>query len=400
MGGTIVQAIVAIVAGFYLARVLGPEIYGQFATAFAITGLALSLLTLRLNTLIFRARDDELDFSRRQLYLTAMTVESVVVGAITLASLGWFGLLGPWEVSLVLSQCGLHWVGMNKAFYERSMPYARLAVAETATIVASHVFAVGLAALGFGAGTLYMREIFAVTAQLAALWLIGGLRLYQLRLPQRAECLRLLREARSVWLEGVIDGSFQRIATLTANWLGDHRQVGLFFMAQSLAMKPNQLLSGATSRVAVNWFRHIDDPVERRRSRNRVLIMAIAPLSLAGILTFALSDSVIPLLLGPQWNEAAACLAAMSAVVVFQNPFEILRGYGMITRRTRLVLFARIVQYAGFAGAVLVGLIADFPVVVTLGLAVSAAYASAFVVLWLSFLLTEWQVWRPSSRAL
>lgn len=387
VGGTAIQSIVGLCASILLARLIGPEAFGRFAVVFATVGLSLAILTLRLPILITRATTDELSGPRGNVYLTVLFAETAAVGALSLAWLTSAGMMDQWALIIVVSQCLSHWLGANKAFYERTMRYRRLAAVETGTVVASHVLAVAAALGGAGEAALYLRELAAALLLLVGLAGCGGLTFRPLRWPSYGEIVMLIRDARSVWLDGVLEGSFQRLTILTASWVGGERETGYFFMAQSLAMRPHQLIAPFATRVAANWIRTIPDSDARRRSRDWLLGWAAGSLLVMAALVVLLADPVVPAILGSQWQGAVPVLIAMSGVIVFLTSFEILRVYGFVVRHDRDVLTSRIAQYGGFAATVVVAA-AVMPGVVALGLAVSIAFGAACAALWLNLART------------
>ncbi len=380
MAGTAVQAVAGLVASIVLARLVGPEGFGRFAVALATVGLTLNILSLRLSILITRATTQELAGHHGSLYFTALFTETLLAGCVSLVWLSLSGLWDIWTLLLVLSQCLAHWVGCNKAFYERAMAYAQLAMVETAAVLGGNAAAVFLALGGAGEAALYLRELIIGGFLFVTLGTCGALTFRPLRRISIAELSLLVREARSVWLDGVLEGGFQRLTTLAASLVSTDRETGYFFMAQSLAMRPHQLLAPLTTRVASNWYRTMPTGEERRRGRDQLLLLTGGLLVLCAVLMIWLADPLVPAVLGTQWQGAVPVLRAMAGIVVFLTLFEVLRIYAFVVRRERYVLMARIAQYTALAGFAV--LPAATSGVVTLGIAVSAAFTVAFFVLW------------------
>src|SRR6185369_2367153 len=144
---------------------------------------------------------------RRELYFFILLVETAVAAIASVIGLAAFGVLDKWTLILLFSQCLVHWAGVNKAFYEREMPYGRLGVIETVAATSSHAFAVALALLGAGESVLYCRELFSGLCILGALGAARAVTILPLRRPTVEELKGLLREARAVWLDGMLEGS-------------------------------------------------------------------------------------------------------------------------------------------------------------------------------------------------
>jgi O-antigen/teichoic acid export membrane protein len=374
----LVQAVVGFLAGLYLASQLGPEAFGRFAIVFALSGVALSIATLRIDVLIIRAPESEFTRDRQETYFSALAIETMSVGLLAAMAVALTGGSQVWDFLLVISQCALHWIGVNKAFFERGMPYKQLTMIEAGATLLGHLAAVALVAAGVGAAALYLREV---------LFAVGGLTLVRVRLPAWQQWRQLLRDARAVWLDAALEGSFQRITTLVASGLGTDRQVGHYFMAQSLAMRPNQLLGPATSRLAANWLRHLGHDQAQRSVLNRLLWWVTAPLAATAVVTLLFADPLVGIVLGENWLEATPVLQALLGVILFQTLFEILRTYTLVTRRMHLIMASRLAQYLGFAVTLGGTLLLPLPPMAALGIAASASFFLAFATLWCAIYL-------------
>jgi O-antigen/teichoic acid export membrane protein len=379
VGGTAVQAVVGLGANLLLARLLGPDAFGRFAVIMASTGLILSMLALRINVLILRAPGSDLGAERRDLYLSALAIETAVAMMLALASLLWSGGLDVWSAALVTSQCALHWIGVNRACFERNLPYKRLAVIETGATTFGQIAAVALALWGMGGVVLYLRELVVAAALAACLYAVGGLTFHRFRLPGWAEWAAILREARAGWLDGILEGGFQRLIVLLAAAYGNAQSVGCFFVAQSLAMRPNQFITPAVSRVAANWYRAKEDPIAQVRARKRLLYATAAGLIPLALGTALLADTIVPFVLGEKWRDAAPILQALCGVIAFQALFEVLRAYALTRSFGRHLIISRLVQFGALGvWLVIVGTAREITMSI-LGVAASIAFAAAFL---------------------
>ncbi|WP_338086895.1 oligosaccharide flippase family protein [Magnetospirillum aberrantis] len=346
-GATLAQAAVAFAANLVLVRYLPPEDFGRFALLQAGGALVMSVLSPRMATLIIRVPRDGMDAARERLLFSALTIEIVVLGAILL---GWALLLGytePADLGLLAALLLGHWTGHDRAFFERGMRFGRLAGIETATQVAAHLSAVAMVVAGSGATTLYVREMFTAVMTTASLAAIGGLTIRRPRLLSWAEWRWILREARGVWLDSMLENSFQRLTLVLVGGISGLHGAGLFAQANRLALVPHQLLQPLVTRVGGVWFGQEQDACQRRAMRGRMLAWLLPPLVVAAVGTWFLADPVVPFLFGPRWADAAPILSAMAGMVLFLTPFELMRSYAVTTKRVRLLLLARAAQYAG-----------------------------------------------------
>jgi len=377
--GNAVQALVAFAVNLVLVRYIVPEEFGRFAVILAGASVVFWVMSLRVNVLIIRLGDADYDERARDLYFSAITIEALAATLIILAWLAATGGLGLWETVLVAAVGVRHWTDLNKTFYERAMAYRKLALVETGAALGGHLTALALTLLGAGWVVLFIREAVISLLGVGGLAAVGGLTVRPVRLLTVADWRHLFREARGVWLDSVLEGSFQRWTILLAGWLDGDAAAGLFFQAQRLAVVPQQLLAPVVNRIMVNWFGRTENPLERVRGRNRLLRTIAAPLALAGILTALFADPVVPWLFGERWAGAADLFAAMCGMVAFFSLFETLKSYCLATRQAAKVLAGRVVQYAGLLVPAAAGFAGWLGAGVSLAIGLSTAYVLAFL---------------------
>lgn len=383
-GAAALQAAVGLAASIVLARLLEPEAFGRFAIVIATVSIVLTLLSLRLEFIVFRVPEEQLTSRLQDVYFSASLIETIVVALVAIGWLIWLRLGDIFSITLVVSQCLAHWLNVGRAFFERGMPYGKLAVIETTAAIGGHLTAVGIALAGGGIGALYLREAVSAGVLGCGLALVGGLTWRSFIWPTIAEWRRLLREISPIWLDAISEGLFQRLILMAAAWIGGERGAGWYFMAHSLAARPHQFLAPAVVRAASGWFRHHQaEKAARARGRDLLLAATVTPLALVAVVAFIFSDPLVPFVLGENWRGAASVFAALCGLIAFTTPFEILRVYGVIAMRTNVLLAGRLMQYVVVAiGFAALSLWQPIDVVVLAGL-VSASAAAAFAVLWL-----------------
>lgn len=387
--GQAVQAVVAFAANLVLVVYIAPADFGRFALILATASLVLSVLSLRVNTLIIRTREPDLTPDRQERYFSALTLETLAGAIVGLAWIQAAGFSGVWATVLVCVVCVRHWVEQNKAYFERQMPYVRLGLLETGSALAAHLASVVLVLLGFGPDALYWREVLLLALSTAGLACLRGLTWRRLRWLPMAEWRLLLREARGIWLDSALDAVYQRLVIQLAGVVGGDKGAGYFFQAQRLAVLPHVLITPLVGRMAATWFGRVDAP-DRRRGRDRLLSALALPLLVGAAIALFYADPLVPWLFGEPWRPTAPVFAAMSGLVLFMSLFEVLRTYCMITRQTRLLLAGRAAQYGGLVATLVVGVIAgDTPLVETLAVGVSVGFGAAFAVIWTTLAVRE-----------
>ena len=379
--GQVVQVIIAFAANLVLVRYIAPEGFGRFAITLATASLIVSLLSIRVNSLIIRVPDGELTRHLEELYFSYLTIETFVA---LIAGLVWIALAGnagSLEFFLVVLVCVQHWIHQNKSFFERGMPYVRLGLIETGCSVFANLATVCAAFAGVGVVALYIREFILTVTLFVSLAVLGGLTWRRLRWLSRTEWSDIIREGRGIWLDGVLEGSYQRIAILLAGLVGGDRGAGFFFQAQRLAILPNQLLSPLVGRLAVNLFGRENRPERRKQLRNRQLAMLVPILVLATVLTVLFAVPAVTWVFGATWIKSADLLVAFAGVIMFTSLFEILKSYCFITQSMRTLFLGRVAQYLMLGALPIlvgIGLVGDQTT--ALAISISLGWAAAFLV--------------------
>ncbi|WP_170958779.1 oligosaccharide flippase family protein [Magnetospirillum sp. 15-1] len=372
-GGNAAQAAAGFAANLLLVRFVVPEDFGRFPVILATVNLALVMASLRTNILIIRYPEAGLDSRRLAVYHSISVIETILV---TLGAALWLALAedaGPLELSLLAAIGLAHWLNLNKAFFERSMAYGRIAICETATSLTGHAVSVVAVLTGLGALSLYLREIVAALVQAAALGRASALTLHPLVWPSAAEWRGVLAEARGAWADGVLEGALARVVILCTAALGGERAAGLLAQAQRLAGVRHQVLAPMVTRVAGTWFGQTTDAGEKTAGRRRLLVMVALPLAIAAAGAVLFADPVVPWLFCENWRAAAPLLAALGGFILFNTLFEIGRSYALAGGLTLPLMAGRLCQYGGLGLGL--ALAADPAMGAALGLSVAAIAA-------------------------
>ena len=389
VGGQIIQAVVGFGVNLVLVRYLAPEEFGRFAIILAGAALVYSILSLRTETMVIRVSVDQLTDGAKDRYFGAALIETVLATSVICIWMMVTSSSGNWEIGLVLAIGLRHWMFQNKAFFERTMPYRKLALIETLVATASHFVALGLVLCGVGWSVLFIREIFLSIAGLLGIWAIGGLSLRKFKFPSLADWQLLFNEARGMWLDAALENGLARLTILFVGLLGGDRAAGFFFQALRLANLPNQVLSPIVSRVAGTWFGRTEDRTIRRKGRDKLLLVIAAPLALGAGLTVAFADPVIPWMFGVEWSRTVELMIGLSGFIFFLSLFEVLKSYCWFARHMRWMLIGRIFQYIGVAIPVYAAATNVMAGDMAMAIGQSVAYGLAFVVVFALLKKTE-----------
>jgi O-antigen/teichoic acid export membrane protein len=383
-GSNALQALAAFAANLVLVRAIAPEGFGEFALALASITLVLAVFSLRLNVLILRAREGEFDRDTQSLYFSALVGETGFAALLGLAWLAAVGLLGGWSLLLLLAMLVRHFGAGWKDFFERGMRYRGIARVEGGSHLLAHGLSVGLAFAGAGPTALYLRELCSSLLLVIGYASLGGLPRLRLRWLRLREWRALARQARGVWLDGMLESAFARLLILLAGAVGGNAGAGYFFQAHRLAWVPHQLLNPVVGRFTLNWLSRVEEPEAQRRGRNRVMLLALGPLLLAVLATLLFADAVVPWIFGQRWEPVVPILVRLVGFILFVSLLETLRMHFLASQQALRLFLTRLAQYLGLllplGYAVWVGDASES----SLALSVSLAYAAAFSVgLWL-----------------
>jgi O-antigen/teichoic acid export membrane protein len=387
--GQMTQAAVGFGANLVLVRFLFPEEFGHFALIMAGATLVFAMVALRIDAMIIRTPDGKLTELAQDRYFAAAVYETAIATVLLFVWLIANEGADWWEYGLVLALGGRHWAQQNKGFYERGLPYRKLAVTESVVAITSHFFAVGMVLSGFGAEVLFLREFYLTVFGLIGFWWIGGLTFRRFKVLNFGDIRALLFEAKGLWLDSVLEQCFSRIVILLVGEVGGERSAGFFFQAQKLAVIPQQLIAPAVGRVASNWFARVDDLGSRRKGRNRLLLFVSAVLFVFSGMCLLFGETVVPLLFGDNWSRSGTLLSWMSGMIMFLTLFELLRYYCLAVKLVRWLLVARCLQYVGGAIPVAVYMFGWMEGDLAMALALSSAYAMAFICLSVILLKSE-----------
>jgi O-antigen/teichoic acid export membrane protein len=380
MGSSVVQSLAGFASQLLLMRLLVPADFGEFSLALASASLILVVLSPRLGILAIRARDAEYTEEFRHRLNSAMAIEAVASLVVMLIWLASIGVRSAWAYPLAATLALGHWVSSVTTFYERDLPYGRIAAIETGSQIVCHAAAVAFAVAGAGIASLYLREMLMVVVRSLLLARIGALPRWRLHWVTLAEWRVMIKEARVPWLDGIVDGGFQRLTILVVGALGGAHVTGLVVQAQRLALVPHQILAPVVVRLAGNVFSRIEAGGDRRRTLGHVAALVSLPLTIAAAAAWAFAGPVVPWLFGAGWIEAGPVLASMAGVVLGFSLFELGRSYCLAQRLNLLLLTGRAVQYGVFAAGCL--LVAAQPSAAKLGLILSVvAVMSAATIL-------------------
>lgn len=394
--GAVVQAVGGLAGQLILMRLLTPEDFGYFALMYATAALVQMVLSLRLNVLIVRARDEDLTEERRDRYRAALMWETIVSAALVVLWLAAFGHLSVPSLLLVAAIAFGHWTSQSIAFSERNLRYVPIALVETGSQLMGYAVAVVLVLAGVGAIALYLRELVASVLRFAVFLSKGMVPFPLLRSVRGDEWRSLFREARGLWAEGLIEAAFQRFIVLCGGAIGGVAGAGIFAQAHRMALIPHQILAPLVGRLVPVTLVRVADLAIRRRLLWRAVAVLGGFLALIAVAIVLFAPPLVPWVFGPQWSDTAAVLVALAPFVVFYSCAEMLRSHGLNLHLARPIIAIKLVQYAVFgAGALAAWMEPTGGALYVLALGLSISYVVVFA---LTTVLLEWRAAKEGAK--
>ncbi len=373
---------VALGSNLVLVWYLIPEEFGRFALTQATIWLVAGTVSLRITDIIIRESSHDLETGGKDILLSALVIESILLGFGAWCLLWLVGLWDVWAGILLFSVIAANWGAAFFAYYERSFHYKNLTLLESGAYLFSHVLSVAGAVLGMGFPVLYVRLLIEAVGRFVGLVFVGCMVIFRLRWLCLCDWKALYHKFRGLWLDGWLELFFERLVILMVGWMAGEKVTGYFFQARRLASIPHSLLAPMTERVAYNYFSHHVD-IDRGMHRLwQIIAVQLAFLGVVALSVFFLADLVIPMLLGLQWEPVVPLLQAMTGVILICSPFRTIKVFFMARNRMRsFVLLGRGIQYATLAGVVLVSLVYQVPSAFILAVGVSVGYVVGFLAL-------------------
>lgn len=303
--------IVTFALSVLIARMVDPAAYGLLGMLGIFMALAAAFSELALSAALVQRKHITPDDETSVFYINiaAGIVLTFLLCAISPFVATFFRqpiltpLLCLQSLTVLISSFGI----VQMALITRNMQFRTNAMIETASSVSSGVVGVYMAWNGQGIWSLVGMNLTRAAASVAMLWIVRDWRprghfsmtcvksmwSYSSRLLYASLIHRVITNLQSVFL-----GRFYPPASL-----------GLYTRALGFQALPAGILVGIVQRVAFPLFsRHQDDrPALLAMLRRQVRVLSLGVSAIMATL-FVASDQLIPLLLGPRWNDAIPLL--------------------------------------------------------------------------------------------
>ncbi len=198
----------------------------------------------------------------------------------------------------------------HQALLRRQMRFGALAVLEIGALAVGTAVGIASAYRGAGYWALVAMEVSTVLTSALVAWTACR---WRPSFPIRGTRVRgLLRFGGQLTAFSFFDYCTTIVDAVLLGWRWGPTPVGLYTKASNLLMLPVQQIGNPISAVAIPVLsRLVDDPEAYRRAYVRILEQ-LALVTMPGvILMVGCAEILIPLVLGPQWIEAAPIFAVL-----------------------------------------------------------------------------------------
>lgn len=303
-----VQA-VNLVAGLWVARLLGPEAFGLYAFVVAVNEFISIVKGLSVAPALVQSQEesDELYDSGYAISFLQGAVGLVVAAAVAPllfrergADAAWFiMLLGVARLGLLLSDAVV-------AQLDRHLRYGAAAAILLLTRVVASALCVGLAYGGWGAWSLIVRDVLVGVVPVVMTHLVAR---YRFRGRVDRESLRrIFSFAGPLFVARTLGTFVQRLDRLLVGWLFGNTAIGLYDRSRFIS-DFGPLAATPVSRVTFNMYSRLqDEPVRLARAFSLVNFVVVRLFLAWAVVLIAYPGPTLRLLLGPEWTTAADSL--------------------------------------------------------------------------------------------
>ncbi len=382
------QGLAGLAASIVLFRLLGPLLYGQYATAGAIIDVAGIALSWGFGVAVVQHRLGS-EIANQAILGTAITLSLCAgVAFVSLSTIGAVVAIRylPEGVAPLLPALALRaaLTLLNStlgAALQRSLRFGALAFASAVSIVACELVAVGAAFAGLGVWSLVARDLVATFGTGALIVIVGGL---SARPAWNQHVARtMLRTGGGVLTIRGVETLLQRLDRLLVSRVGGTTMVGLYAEAAGLAGDSERALGPVLAQVGLGAYRMLrEQPQQARAAFSLVQNVVVRFGCLIMLPLLAAPSELLGLFYGERRLAAAPFLRLLAPLALSFPIFEHIRGMLYAIGAVGTVVRIRLVQLVFFLPALALGVIlwgapgvavaADLVVVIgILGLAIS-----------------------------
>jgi len=320
-----------------LARLLTPHDYGLWGMALVVTGFLALFHDLGLSMATVQRKEITHEQVSALFWVNGALGLGIALVAFALAPVVAWWNKEPRLVPVVMTMASAFFISglavQHLALLRRQMRFGRIALLETAALVAGIAVGIACAAAGLEHWSLVWMQLTNATVAALGAWLLCPWRPGP---PHRAGVRSMLGFGANLLGFNVVNYLGKAIDILLLGWRWGKAPVGFFERSTRLMQLPITQINAPVTHVAVPALSRVVDQPERYRQaylRFADKILLVTMPGVAGLV--ALSDWLVAVLMGPQWGPAARIFAILGLGALIQ-PFAATFSWLLISQdRTR-----------------------------------------------------------------
>ena len=346
-------------ATMVLGRLLRPSDYGLIGMVAVVTGFVSMFKDLGLSAATVQ-REEITPEQVSTLFWVNVSL-SVAVGLVTAGlapAVAWFyGEPKLMPITMIYG-FGFLFGGLtiqHEALLHRQMRFAVQVMCEMIALVATITVSITLAWRGAGYWALVAGHLTTSFVYMVGIWTVCRWRPGR---PVRDSGVgSLLRFGGNLTGFGIVNFFARNLDNMVIGRVWGSQQLGLYVKAYQLLTLPIDQINAPITTVAIPALSRLNDSPERYRRAYLRIIEKIAIITMPGIaLLIATADSVVRIVLGPQWTDAGRIFAALGVAALVQ-PIANTTGWLFISQgRTRDMFRYGMVASTIIVAAILTGL--------------------------------------------
>lgn len=334
MGSHGVKFAIGIVATAIMARLLTPQDYGLIGMAAVATNFVAMFKDLGLShATVQRSEITSEQISTLFWFNLALSILTIFLMAVLAPLVAWFYGDSRLTLIIIVSASGFLLGGLSvqhEALLKRQMRFATLSAIAVASMVVGYAAGIGFAWGGFGFWALVLSQLALLLTNTTLVWLTCH---WLPSLPSRNSGVRsMLNFGGNITAYATVNYFSKNADTVVLGRFWGAQPLGLYNKAAQLVGLPTDQINEPLASVAIPALSRLaHDPARYRKAYLRIMekvLMLVMPA--VGLLIVA-SDSLITIVLGPQWVDAGPILVFMSLAGLVQ-PLIATAGWLLVTQ--------------------------------------------------------------------
>lgn len=326
--------VIGILATAIMARLLTPQDYGLIGMAAVATNFVAMFKDLGLShATVQRAEITSEQISTLFWVNLALSVLTMVLMALIAPLVAWF--YGDSRITLITiaSAIGFLLGGLavqHEALLKRQMRFITLSVIAVVSMIAGYAVGIAFAWHGFGFWSLVFGQLALLLTNTVLVWLTCH---WLPGLPSRNSGVRsMLSFGGNITGYATVNYFSRNADTLLLGKFWGAQPLGLYNKAAQLVGLPTDQINEPLTSVAIPALsRLVHDPERYRKAYLRIMEKVLMVVMPAVALLIVASDSLIKIVLGPQWADASPILVFMSLAALVQ-PVIATVGWLLVTQ--------------------------------------------------------------------